>query len=44
MARDDASASADVYLSKPIRPEELTLCLSRLIVEADGSSEDQPGI
>jgi len=41
---DDASASADAYLSKPIRPEELTLCLSRLIVEADGSSEDQPGI
>ena len=41
---NDASARADAYLSKPIRPEELTLCLSRLLVEADGSLEDQPGI
>ena len=41
---DDASARADAYLSKPIRPEELTLCLSRLLAEADESFEDQPGI
>lgn len=27
----DTSARADVYLSKPIRPEELTDCLARLL-------------
>lgn len=27
----DAAESADVYLSKPVRPEELTGCLARLL-------------
>jgi len=27
----DTSARADVYLSKPVRPEELTDCLARLL-------------
>jgi CheY-like chemotaxis protein len=27
----DTSARADVYLSKPVRPEELTDCLARLV-------------
>ena len=30
----DAAAGADAYLSKPVRPEELTSCLSRLLVAA----------
>jgi CheY-like chemotaxis protein len=27
----DAAAGADMYLSKPVRPEELTRCLERLL-------------
>jgi CheY-like chemotaxis protein len=30
----EASSSADAYLSKPVRPEELTDCLARLLVAA----------
>ena len=30
----DATERADAYLSKPIRPEELTGCIERLLVEA----------
>lgn len=30
----DAAESADAYLSKPVRPEELTSCLARLLAEA----------
>lgn len=30
----DTSARADVYLSKPVRPEELTDCLARLVGES----------
>lgn len=30
-ATQDAAESADVYLSKPVRPEELTCCLERLL-------------
>jgi len=33
-AAGDATASADAYLSKPLRPEELTDCLSRLLTIA----------
>ena len=29
---NDATARADAYLSKPLRPEELTDCLSRLLM------------
>ncbi|HST51314.1 MAG TPA: response regulator [Pyrinomonadaceae bacterium] len=29
--QDDSAAHADAYLSKPLRPEELTDCLSRLL-------------
>jgi twitching motility two-component system response regulator PilH len=30
----EASSRADAYLSKPVRPEELTDCLARLLVPA----------
>ncbi|PYS83418.1 MAG: two-component system response regulator [Acidobacteria bacterium] len=30
----DAAESADAYLSKPVRPEELTSCLARLLAGA----------
>lgn len=30
-AAGDAAEGADVYLSKPVRPEELTNCLARLL-------------
>jgi CheY-like chemotaxis protein len=33
-AAGDATVSADAYLSKPLRPEELTDCLSRLLTIA----------
>jgi len=32
---DDESARADAYLSKPVRPEELAECLSRLLAPTD---------
>ena len=31
----DAAEGADVYLSKPVRPEELTRCLARLLDESE---------
>ncbi|MCA1635570.1 MAG: hypothetical protein LC802_18230 [Acidobacteria bacterium] len=30
----DADGRADAYLSKPVRPEELTDCIARLLVQA----------
>jgi DNA-binding response OmpR family regulator len=32
----DARASADAYLSKPVRPEELSACISRLLAADAG--------
>lgn len=31
VSTQDASARADAYLSKPVRPEELTDCIARLV-------------